>query len=53
MRLMVDLPDDDVRWLDARAKALGVSRAEIIREAIVAYRARCETAAPAESGSGS
>ena len=38
MRTLVDLPDDDVRWLDVRAKANGTSRAALVREAISTYR---------------
>lgn len=40
IRILADLPDDDVRWLDARAAVLGKSRAALIREAIAALRAR-------------
>ena len=40
MRILADLPDDDIRWLDAQAVAQGKSRAAVMREAIAAYRAR-------------
>ena len=39
MRTLVELPDDDVKWLDRRAAELGKSRAAMVREAISAYRA--------------
>lgn len=39
MRTLVDLPEDDIRWLDRRASSEGKSRAAIIREAVTAYRA--------------
>jgi len=39
MRILADLPDDDIRWLDDRAAELGKSRAALLREAVNAYRA--------------
>lgn len=39
MRTIVDLPDEDVRWLDLRAAQEGKSRAALVREAVEAYRA--------------
>jgi hypothetical protein len=39
MRFLADLPDDDVHWLDALAVEQGVSRAELVRRAVTAYRA--------------
>lgn len=38
MRTLVDLPDEDIRWLDVRAKARGTSRAALVREAVSDYR---------------
>ena len=38
MRFLADIPDDDVKWLDALAKAQGKSRAAVLREAVAAYR---------------
>ncbi len=38
-RILADLPDDDIEWLDARASALGKSRAAILREAVSAFKA--------------
>jgi hypothetical protein len=37
-RILVDLPDDDIKWLDARAVEQGKSRAAVLREAVSAYR---------------
>lgn len=38
-RILADLPDDDIAWLDARAAEEGKSRASVLREAVQAYRA--------------
>ena len=40
MRILADLPDDDIKWLDARAAELGKSRAALLREAVAALRTR-------------
>lgn len=37
-RILVDLSDDDIKWLDARAAEQGKSRAAVLREAVSAYR---------------
>ena len=39
MRTLVDIPEDDIRWLDREARDLGKSRTAIVREAVAAYRA--------------
>ena len=39
MRTLVDLPEDDIRWLDRKAAESGQSRAAMVREAVSAYRA--------------
>ncbi len=39
MRILADLPEDDIAWLDERAAQLGISRAQLLREAVAAYRA--------------
>ena len=39
-RILADLPDDDIQWLDRLAEEQGKSRAAILREAVSAYRAR-------------
>ena len=44
MRTLVDLPDDDISWLDATARAEGKSRAAIVRDAVAAFRHRDEKA---------
>jgi predicted transcriptional regulator len=38
-RILADLPDDDIRWMDRIAKEHGKSRAAVLREAVSAYRA--------------
>lgn len=38
-RILADLPDEDVEWLDQKAAQLGKSRAALLREAISEYRA--------------
>lgn len=37
-RILADLPDDDIRWLDRIAEEQGKSRAAVLREAVSAYR---------------
>ena len=37
-RILADLPDDDIKWLDARAAEQGKSRASVLREIIAWYR---------------
>lgn len=39
MRILADLPDEDIAWLDAHAADQGQSRAAVMRDAIAAYRA--------------
>lgn len=39
MRTLVDLPDDDVIWLDRKAADEGKSRAALVREAVAHLRA--------------
>lgn len=38
MRILADLSEDDIAWLDERAAQLGTSRARLLREAVAAYR---------------
>lgn len=38
-RILADLSDEDIKWLDARAAEQGKSRAAMLREAVAAYRA--------------
>ena len=37
--MLIDLPDDDIEWLDRKAAEAGKSRAALVREIITAYRA--------------
>ena len=38
-RILVDLPESDIAWLDSVAVDRGRSRAAVLREAVVAFRA--------------
>lgn len=38
MRTLVDIPEEDIRWLDSLAARQGKSRAAVVREAVSAYR---------------
>lgn len=40
MRILADLPDEDIAWLDAFAAEQGKSRAAVIRDAVTAYRSK-------------
>jgi hypothetical protein len=42
-RILADLSDEDIAWLDARAAEQRKSRAAILREAVQAYRAGAPT----------
>jgi len=37
-RILADLPEDDIKWLDRIAEEQGKSRAAILREAVSSYR---------------
>lgn len=39
MRFLADIPNTDVEWLDTLSAEQGVSRAELVRRAVAAYRA--------------
>lgn len=39
MRTLVDIPADDISWLDERARAGGTSRTAVVREAVSSFRA--------------
>lgn len=39
MRTIVDIPEDDIRWLDEQASTRGTSRTALVREAVEAFRA--------------
>lgn len=40
MRILADLPDEDIAWLDTYAAEQGKSRAAVIRDAVTAYRSK-------------
>lgn len=40
MRILADLPEDDIKWLDRTAAEQGRSRAAVLREAVTSYRAK-------------
>lgn len=40
MRILADLPDEDIAWLDTFAAEQGKSRAAVIRDAVSAYRSK-------------
>ena len=44
MRTLIDLPDDDIAWLDRVAREEGKSRAALVREAIVRFRRQAQKA---------
>lgn len=37
-RILADLPDEDIKWLDRLAEEQGKSRAALLREAVSAFR---------------
>lgn len=37
-RILADLPDEDIKWLDSIAAETGRSRAALLREAVSAFR---------------
>lgn len=39
-RILADLPDEDIKWLDQLAAEQGKSRASVLREAVASYRAQ-------------
>lgn len=39
-RILTDLPDDDIKWLDDKAAKENRSRASLLREAVSSYRAQ-------------
>ena len=40
MRTLVDIPEEDIRWLDTNAVEQGKSRAALVREAVSIFRAQ-------------
>lgn len=51
-RILADLPDDDIRWLDAQAMEQGKSRASLLREAVAAFKAEPTSQDRLEAGFG-
>ncbi|MEO5494422.1 MAG: ribbon-helix-helix protein, CopG family [Sphingomonas sp.] len=43
-RILADLPEDDLKWLDQRAAEQGKSRASVLREAVATYKAQSQPA---------
>ena len=39
-RILADLPEDDIEWLDKLAAEQGKSRASVLREAVATYKAQ-------------
>ena len=39
-RILADLPDDDIKWLDRLAAEQGKSRAGLLREAVATFKAQ-------------
>ncbi len=39
-RILADLPDEDIKWLDQLAAEQGKSRASVLREAVASYKAQ-------------
>lgn len=39
-RILADLPDEDIKWLDRLAEQQGKSRAAVLREAVASYKAQ-------------
>ena len=44
-RILADLPDEDIKWLDQLAAEQGKSRAQVLREAVSDYRAESKSSA--------
>jgi hypothetical protein len=42
-RILADLPDEDIRWLDSQAAEQGKSRASVLRQAVSGYRAQTDS----------
>ena len=41
-RILADLPDEDIKWLDQLAAEQGKSRASVLREAVKTYKAQSQ-----------
>lgn len=42
MRTLVDIPEDDIQWLDRKAAEEGKSRTALVREAVASFRANAQ-----------
>jgi hypothetical protein len=42
-RILADLPEEDIKWLDARAAEQGKSRASVLRDVVQTYKAQVQT----------
>ena len=42
-RILADLPDDDIKWLDSRAAEQGKSRASVLRDVVHTYKNQFQT----------
>lgn len=51
-RILADLPDEDIKWLDQVAAEQGKSRASVLREAVSAYRSEPASTAWIRKGAG-
>ncbi len=51
-RILADLPDEYIRWLDARAAEQGRSRASVLREAVAAFKSEPPSQDRLEAGFG-
>lgn len=43
-RILADLPDEDISWLDDLAEEQGKSRAAVLREAVASYKSHALSA---------
>lgn len=43
-RILADIPEDDLKWLDQHAAEQGKSRASVLREAVAEYKAQSRPA---------
>ncbi len=41
-RILADLPDEDIKWLDQLAAEQGKSRASVLRDAVAEYKAHVQ-----------
>ena len=51
-RILADLPDEDIYWLDRTAVERGMSRAAVLREAVTTLKLQAPTIGALEQGFG-